>query len=271
MANTSAKNIKTINTPSFKLPKVNFNLQNFVEDSKAYTPILLVLLLISSFLLGVLTTKLSLERKTENNTEPTAAAPQTAPNVPNQPAPGTKVDVKIGHLPVLGDKNAKVEVVEFSDFQCPFCKQWADQTKDQLFKNYVDTGKIKFSYRQYPIEQLHPNAQKASEASECANDQDKFWDYHDLLFKEQSSWANLPDPTSQFSTYATQLGLNKGNFDTCMNSGKFKDIVSKDLQEGGTAGVNGTPTFFINGVSLVGAQPYDSFKAAIDAELKKIK
>ncbi|MEK7558797.1 MAG: DsbA family protein [Patescibacteria group bacterium] len=265
---TSAKTAKAIKLPSIKIPKINLNLQNFFEDSKAYTPILLVLLLVSSFLLGALTTKLSMSSQTGKTDSGDQAVP-AAPNVPNQPAPGTKVDVEIGHLPVLGDKNAKVEVIEFSDFQCPFCKQWADQTKDQLFKDYVDTGKIKFAYRQYPIAQLHPNAEKASEASECANDQDKFWDYHDLLFKEQTAWANLPDPTSQFSTYATQVGLDKGAFESCMSSGKFKDVVAKDLQDGGAAGVNGTPTFFINGVSLVGAQPYDAFKTAIDAELAK--
>lgn len=262
---------KEIKVPSVKIPKlkVNFSIERFFEDSKTYTPILLVLLIVASFLLGALTTKLASENKTSGTANDSLAAPQIPQGAQGQVPPGTKVDVELGHLPVLGNENAKVEVVEFSDFACPFCKQWFDQTKVQLFKDYVDTGKIKFSYRQYPIVSLHPNAEKASQASECANDQDKFWEYHDLLFKEQTTWANLPDPVTQFSTYATQLGLNKGEFDSCMSSEKFKDIVAKDLQEGTTAGVNGTPTFFINGVSLVGAQPYETFKAAIDAELAK--
>lgn len=260
---------KGLKIPSvkFRLPKIGFSLQRFFEDSKTYTPILLVLLLISSFLLGALTTKLY-SGTNKNGVIGTAPLPSDL-GTQGQPAPGTKVDVDEGHLPAKGDDNAKVTIIEFSDFQCPFCKQWFDQTKDQLFKDYVDTGKVKFLYRQYPIAQLHPNAEEASLASECANDQDKFWEYHDLLFAEQNSWANLPDPTSNFSTYATQLGLNKSDFDQCMSSEELKSNVTKDMQDGSAAGVNGTPTFFINGVALVGAQPYDSFKAAIEKELSK--
>lgn len=248
-----------------KLPNIKLSLNKFFEDSKNYTPILIVLLLVSSFLLGAMTTKLSGNSGGSQNN----AGTQGTPNTPEQPAPGAKVDVEIGHLPVLGDDSAKVTVIEFSDFQCPFCKQWVDQTKDQFIKDYVDTGKVKFAYRQYPIPQLHPNAQKAAEASECANDQDKFWDYHDLLFETQNAWANLPDPASQFSTYATQLGLDQGTFDSCMSSGKHTEAVTEDITAGSTAGVSGTPTFFINGISLVGAQPYDAFKTMIDQELSK--
>lgn len=258
---------KKIKIPSLKFSKLNFSLKNFFEDSKAYTPILLVLLLISSFLLGALTTKLANQNAGSAyiGTQPS----QQAGTQPAAPTPGAKVDVKDGHLPVLGNKNAKVTIVEFSDFQCPFCKQWFDQTKDQLIKDYVDTGKVRFTYRQYPIPQLHPNAEKAAEASECANDQDKFWDFHDTLFKNQDTWAPLADPTSQFSTYATQLGMDKASFDSCLSSGKFVAKVKEDIDAGTAVNVNGTPSFFINGVSLVGAQPFASFKTAIDAELAK--
>lgn len=270
MAKTSETKIKipALKIPAFKFPKLKLSLNDFLQDSKTYTPILLVLLIIASFLLGATTTKLSMSDQTESSGKDAKAIPGT-PDAPGQPAAGTKVDVEIGHLPVLGDKNAKITVVEFSDFQCPFCKQWVDQTKEKLIKDYVDTGKIKFAFRQYPIPQLHPNAQKAAEASECANDQDKFWDYHDLLFKEQATWASLPDPVAQFSTYAGQVGLESGAFDSCMSSGKFADQVAEDIAAGTAAGVSGTPTFFINGISLVGAQPYDSFKTAIDTELAK--
>lgn len=258
---------RQVKIPSLRFPKINFSLNKFFEDSKAYTPILIVLLLISSFLLGALTTKLTSSNQSGSKNNVGSNDVGADPSLPGQPAPGEKVDVEIGHLPILGDESAEVTVIEFSDFQCPFCKQWFEQTKDQFIKDYVDTGKVKFAYRQYPIPQLHANAQKASEASECANDQDKFWDYHDLLFKEQDGWANLPDPAEQFSTYATQLGLNKSTFDSCLSSDKYAGIVKEDIDAGTVAGVSGTPTFFINGTSLVGAQPYDSFKTLIDQEL----
>ena len=264
MARSSAKN--RVKIPSVRFPKINFSLKRFLEDSKSYTPILLVLLIIFSFLLGAMTTQLA-STGSLGKSIPTDL--QTDTGTPGQPAPGEKVDVEVGSLPVLGNENAPVTLIEFSDFQCPFCKQWFDQTKDQLIKEYVDTGKVKFAYRQYPIPQLHPNAQKASEASECANDQDKFWEYHDLLFTQQDSWASLADPSGQFSTYAGNLGMNTSSFDSCLSSGKYADKVSEDVQAGTAAGVSGTPTFFINGTPLVGAQPYDSFKTLIDQELSK--
>lgn len=232
------------------------------------TQLLVILLIIAAFLIGVLFTKVSYLEK--NQATPSgAAAPAGQGQQAQELQPGQKVDVDKGHLPGLGSKDAKVTIVEFSDFQCPFCKRWVDETKDLLMKEYIDTGKVLFTYRQFPIVQLHPNAPEASEASECANEQNKFWQYHDLLFKEQDVWSPLPDPTSQFSTYASQLGLNQSQFDSCLSAGKFKDAVTKDIDEGSAAGVNGTPTFFVNGTAIVGAQPYSAFKAAIDAELAK--
>lgn len=111
------------------------------------------------------------------------------------PSP-SKVTVSTGHLPVLGKKNAKVTIVEFSDFQCPFCKQFFTQTFPEIKKTYIDTGKAKLYFRQYPLTSIHPNAQLAAEASECANDQGKFWEFHDLLFSNQTSWEGLPQTTT---------------------------------------------------------------------------
>lgn len=108
------------------------------------------------------------------------------------PSPAAKVTVANGHLPVLGKQSAKVTIVEFSDFQCPFCKQFFTNTFDQLKKSYIDTGKAKLYFRQYPLTSIHPNAQIAAEASECANAQGKFWQYHDILFTNQDAWVNLP-------------------------------------------------------------------------------
>ncbi len=111
---------------------------------------------------------------------------------PNEPTPGPVQDVAVGHLPVRGNKNASVTVIEFSDFQCPFCEQFYKTTYPQLKKEYIDTGKIAFYYRHFPLTNIHPLAVPAANASECANEQGKFWEYHDLLFQNQTSWASLP-------------------------------------------------------------------------------
>jgi protein-disulfide isomerase len=140
-----------------------------------------------------------------------------------------------------------------------------------LKTDYVDTGKIKFLYRHYPLTAIHPNAMKAAIASECANDQDKFWEYHDKLFTSQDEWASLAAQAAsdKLKEYAAGLGLNAGNFNSCLDSDKFKDKVDEDLADGTKAGVNGTPATFVNGILISGAVPYDQFKTQIDSALAK--
>jgi len=247
-------------TFTFTLPKYS---------SGIFVPLLVILLVVAAFLVGVLFTKVSyLEggASSTGNTAGTGVLPDTAPAPPAGP-----VDVDEGHLPALGNKDAKVTVIEFSDFQCPFCKQLFDATLTQLKTDYVDTGKIKFLYRHYPLTAIHPNAMKAAIASECANDQDKFWDYHDKLFQGQTEWETLANAAAvaKFKEYAITLGLNSGSFDSCLDSDKFKDQVDKDLSDGTAVGVNGTPATFVNGILISGAVPFDQFKTAIDAELAK--
>lgn len=119
--------------------------------------------------------------------------PTVDPTLTETPIPTPpKQDVDTGHLPTLGNNKAKVTVVEFSDFQCPFCKRFFDDTFSQLKKDYIDTRKIQFTYRHFPLRSIHANAQKAGEAAECANEQGKFWQYHDTLFQQQNTWENLP-------------------------------------------------------------------------------
>ncbi len=251
-------------TVSFKVPNVDYK-------NLKYTPVLMALLLVASFLLGALTTKISYLEKNGNNqaAAPTAQAP-TQGAQPQAPAPGVKVEVDKGHLPALGDKNAKVVVVDFSDFECPFCKQYFDQTFGQIKKDYIDTGKVIYYYRHFPLD-FHPAAKPAALASECANEQGKFWEFHDLVFKDQAKiTGQTPEGTTQaLKNFAASLNLNTSQFNSCLDSAKYKANVDKDQQEGATAGVNGTPTFFINGMSLVGAQPYSAFKTIIDQELAK--
>lgn len=163
--------------------------------------------------------------------------------------------------PFLGDKNAKVVIVSFEDYQCPFCKRAFDQTFPLLKKEYIDTGKVKYVYRDFPLS-FHPFAQKAAEAAECSQDQGKYWEMHDIIFNNQDAIE-----VSNLKQYASQLGLNTNEFNNCLDSGKYEEEVQKDFNEGQKYGVSGTPTFFINGKRLVGAQPYSAFKSIIDQEL----
>jgi len=169
--------------------------------------------------------------------------------------------------PFIGDENAPVTMVEFSDFQCPFCGRFRSQTFDQIKAKYIDTGKVKFVYRDFPLESIHPQARPSAEAAECADEQGKFWEYHDKLFEEQQVWASAG--STEFKKYATDLGLDTKQFNTCLESGKYKDEVSNDLADATRAGGQGTPHFVIGKTPISGAQPFSSFEAAIEAELKK--
>ncbi len=199
----------------------------------------------------------------------------TAPTAPTL-APDDSKPVQVpdrADQPVIGKKDAKVRIVEFADFQCPFCERFYKESYAQIKSKYVDTGKAKIIFRHFPLS-FHQNAQKSAEAAECANRQGKFLEYHDLLFNNSQSdgtGLNLPD----LKKYADQLGLNKGTlgfgknrFNDCLDKGEAVDVVNKDIAEGTASGVAGTPSFFINGKKVVGAQPYSVFETAIEAALK---
>jgi len=186
---------------------------------------------------------------------------------PNANAP---VAVSVDDDPVIGNANAKVTVIEFSDFQCPFCRKFWEDTFHQLKKDYIDTGKIKFVYRDFPLP-FHPAAQPSAEAAECAHEQGKFWEYHDKMFTEEAKQGDgtVVYGVKELKLWAKQIGLNEATFNQCVDSHKYKAEVEKDSADGTLAGVNGTPSFFVNGQLLVGAQPFVAFKAAIDAALEK--
>jgi len=187
---------------------------------------------------------------------------QAAP--PSAPAPTPIVAVSEDDDPVLGDKNAPVTIIEFSDFQCSFCKRLREQTIEPLKKEYIETGKVKLVYRDYPLG-FHQYAHISAEAAECADDQGKFWEYHDKLFENQQ----FLDEAS-LKKYAEELKLDTKEFNECLDSGKHKAEVDKDISDGTAAGVTGTPASFINGRKMVGAQPYEAFRQAIEAELAKL-
>jgi protein-disulfide isomerase len=160
--------------------------------------------------------------------------------------------------PARGPQDAPVTIVEFSDFQCPFCRR-AEPTVKQLLDRYQD--RVRFVYRHFPLE-MHPRARPAAEAAACADAQGRFWDYHEKLFA-----GGLEDADLQ--RYASELGLDTAAFQQCVSEHKTKDVVSSDFEAGKAAGVSGTPAFFVNGLMISGARPMDSFTKVIDKELQQ--
>ncbi|MCB0252809.1 MAG: thioredoxin domain-containing protein [Anaerolineae bacterium] len=165
-----------------------------------------------------------------------------------------------------GSADAPITIIEYSDFQCPFCSRWVEQTYPSLLKDYVETGQVQLVFRDFPLS-FHPNADEAAVASHCAAEQDAYWAMHDALFAGQSSWADLPDAIPTFIGYAGDLGLDTGAFEECLASGKFDAAIQQDITEGQKAGITGTPSFLINDQLLIGAQPYQAFQDAIETVL----
>ncbi len=229
--------------------------------------ILLGLLVVAAFLIGTLITKVSYLEKGTTTSAP-AVGNANPPTAPKAPVPGAKVDVSAGHLPLLGNKNAKVTVVEFADFRCPFCQRLFNDVELNLKKDYIDTGKVKFAFRHYAF--LGPASTVAANASECANEQGKFWELHDYLYKNQPPESDTSMYTvDKLAEIAGTLGANTSQFKDCLSSNKYQKNVDADFADGQKAGVSGTPATFVNGQLVVGAQPYASFKTIIDQELSK--
>ncbi len=194
-----------------------------------------------------------------------AAAPiatgSKAVSTPGHPtAAPSRVSVSADDDPAKGPLSAPVTIIEFSDYQCPFCAQ-AEGAVKRILESYQ--GKVRFVFRDFPSPQIHAYAMKAAEAAACANEQGKFWEYHDALYADQSKLA-----VAELQATAGRLGLDDGVFRKCLESGKFAGEVSQDMADGIKAGVNGTPSFFINGILLAGAQRYEKFAQVIDTELR---
>ncbi|MEK6926238.1 MAG: DsbA family protein [Nanoarchaeota archaeon] len=206
------------------------------------------------------------------NDNPTVTGNAVAGN--NVPAPEpSKAQINIEGAPMLGKKDAPVTLVEFSDYQCPFCRKFWQDTLPSIKKDYIDTGKVKFVYKDFPLG-FHPGAIPYAEAARCAKEKVEdiaYWKMHDKIFEEQNKLDG--GTVSSTVTYAGDATLKQWAKDigydisSCLDSGKYKSAVQKDLSEGSAAGVQGTPGFFVNGKIISGAQPYQVFKQAIDAEL----
>jgi protein-disulfide isomerase len=144
-----------------------------------------------------------------------------------------------------GDENASITIIEFGDFQCPGCQAFALQVKPQIELAYVESGRAKLVYYDWPIVTGHPNAFLAARASRCAADQGQYWEYHDNLFRNQTRWAVLTAPASTFVEYAETLGMDEGTFSSCLNSDAHAELVTANMELGSVLGVNGTPTVYV--------------------------
>lgn len=203
-----------------------------------------------------------------------------ASTLPTQPEEDSgPVKVSLDDDSTLGDKNAALTMVEFSDYECPFCKRYFDQTFPQIKKDYVDSGKLKIIFRDLPLSFHDPMATTEAIAANCAKEQEGdsvYFKFHDLIFKNTTSNGNGLSKDDLYK-FAADLNLNSANFKICLDTEKYKDEVEKDLADATNYGANGTPTFFIGkstssgtieGTKLIGAQPYSSFKSVIDSLLK---
>jgi protein-disulfide isomerase len=182
-----------------------------------------------------------------------------APVTPQQQAQYVRYDVPTEGFPSLGPADAPITIVEFSDFQCPFCRRFYQETYKPLLDAYP--GKIRFVYRDLPLTSIHPEAMPAAIAAACANEQDAYWPYHDKLFGSEQLGKDV------YLQYATDLKLDMTAFQECIASDRHTNAINKDADFAIKLGVNSTPTFFINGLAVVGAQPLSVFQQVIDKEL----
>ena len=189
---------------------------------------------------------------------PAIAAP--TPSAPNPSAPTGPVDVAVNDDDnIKGNPDAKVTIIEFSDFQCPFCQKF-HPTVQQALDEYGDN--VRWVYKHFPLDSIHPNARPAANAAECAGEQGKFWEYGDELFENQARLG-----VAYYKELAGTLGIGGSQFDNCVDSNKYANKVDADYQAGLAAGVQGTPASFINGRLISGAQPYSALKSTIDSVL----
>ena len=196
-------------------------------------------------------------------------AAQQPARAPADTLPSAPIDVSKDQF--KGARNARVAVIEYSDFQCPFCGKFDKDTYPQLVKDYVDTGKIKYVWRDYPLD-FHRNAEKAAEAARCAGEQGKFWEMHDRLFANQEAIAATDLPK-----HAEALQLNRSSFVECLESGRYTADIKRSIADANGSGISGTPSFLIGVVQpdgtvkvskkLTGARTYSTFKTALDTLL----
>ncbi len=240
-------------------------------------PIVQILLAFVIFLLGAalggMYVKIQYLQGNGSNVLGAAAGANAVPTTP--PAGGAtppleiaKVNIKVSKDdPVKGNPNAKVTVVEFADYQCPFCERFHKEVYAPIMKDYVDTGKVKFVYKNLAF--LGKESTDAANAALCAKEQNKFWEYHDYLFDHQSGENQGAFSPDNLKGFALEVGIEPTQFATCLDNAKYNDQVDADVAEANKNGFNSTPSTAVGTVPIIGAQPYTAFKSAIDKELAK--
>lgn len=166
-----------------------------------------------------------------------------------------------------GNADSKVTVIEFADFQCPYCKQWHDEIYPKLKSEFIDSSKIKFAF--WDLAFLGDESVKSAEAALCANEQEKFWQYHDYLYSHQKGENQGTFADVNLKVFARDLGLDVKKFNTCFDSRTYKTAVEESTNKAGEYGVNSTPTIFINGLKFEGVMPWENYKQVIESELSK--
>jgi len=201
------------------------------------------------------------------------SGPGPGPGPGPSAAPSAPVRASLAAAPMLGRADAPVTLVEFSDYQCPFCQRFFVTVLPVLKKEYIDTGKVRYVFRDFPLDQLHPQARKAAEAAHCAGEQGRYWEMHEVLFRNQRALA-----ATQLPEHARAAGVNGAKLDECLASGRYAVRVAQGVTDGSAIGVRATPTFvvgkttagdFVHGIPIRGAQPVEAFRRIIDQTLNE--
>jgi len=237
---------------------------------------LIIVVGVAAFFAGSYTSNLTSNQISEEDLEEAIAKLELKmlQNQLSTEQPKLTVKISVDNDPIIGNPDAPITIIEFSDFQCPFCARFYTQTLPLIYEEYIEPGKVKLVFRDFPIQSIHPNALPAAVASECANEQGKFKEMHDILFENQNEWnrQETVNALSLFSQYAEEMQLEQEVFDSCLTNGKYIEEIRKDLEDGQNYGIGGTPGFFVGNdqigyVKMEGAQPFDSFKKVIDSQL----
>lgn len=191
---------------------------------------------------------------------PTASVSTSTSSTPVSAQQTKRYDISTDGSPSIGPANAPITLVEFSDYECTYCRKWHDEVYHRLLQDYKD--KIRFVYRDFPLTGLHPNAVSAAESAYCAGEQGNYWEYHDLLFTGQYELG-----MDGYQKYASTLKMDMNQFNDCLNNRRYQTTVQSNYSFAANLGIQSTPTFFINGLAVVGAQPYEYFKQVIDMEI----
>ena len=222
--------------------------------------LLTVLLVPLAFAVGLGAGYLLWGRSAGSEAQTAAAAQNQSAAAQDSPQQITRYDVPVDDDPAYGPEDAPITIIEFSDYECPYCRSWQAEVLPRLLETYPD--QIRLVYRDFPLSSIHPNAAPAAVAANCAHEQGAYWEFHDRLFSME---LGLSDRAYQ--QYASDLGLDTESFAECLKSDRHVDEVQADFQYAAELGVRSTPTFFINGIALVGAQPFELFQELIDKEL----